>query len=77
MALDASADREHASIGCLLGQLLQLVANRNTYPGEKLLHPKRLRDVIIGTKIEGSYLTSPIISAGQYHDRNTLDPSSN
>src|SRR5262245_12767185 len=56
---------------------LQLVAQRRAHPGEKLIHAKRLGDVIIGAEVERLNLAGLVTAAGQHHDRHALVARSN
>src|SRR6476661_7537009 len=45
---------------------LQLMPERRTHSGQKLVHPERLRNVIIGTQIERLHLAGFVAAAGKH-----------
>ncbi len=51
---------------------LQLVTQRRPHAREKLVHPERLGDVVVGAEVERLNFAGFIAAAGQNDNRNAL-----
>jgi hypothetical protein len=51
---------------------LQLVPQRRTHPGEKLVHAERLSHVIVSAGVERLDLAGLVVATGKHHDRHAV-----